>query len=129
MNVKDAMPKDRRFKVIIVTAIAAALIIAIGVWAITSAVNSTKNKTAAETAKTETAKTEETTTSTTGSPAVSPSTEYNASATTTAPAPTTTTSNNIPTTGPSDVLVSALALGAIVALALVNIDLVKKQEA
>ena len=132
MSDKIAEPKDHRFKVIVVATVAAALIISIGVWAITSAINSTKTKT--ETAKietSETTKTPETTESTdtavlnpaTDSTTVSsPASEY------TAPAVAANT-NDIPKTGPTDVIISAIALGVIVSLILVNIDLVKRQAA
>ncbi|MBQ2638842.1 hypothetical protein IJF91_02150 [Candidatus Saccharibacteria bacterium] len=126
---EDVSPKDHRFKIIVVTTIMAALIISIGVWAITSAVNSTKEKNAAtnntETSitKTETETKEDSTSQTTSSNVVSPSSEYTVSA------PTVTTSNDLPTSGPTDIIVSTLALGTIVALILVNIDLVQRRQA
>ena len=82
---EDVSPKDHRFKIIVVTTIMAALIISIGVWAITSAVNSTKEKNAAtnntETSitKTETETKEDSTSQTTSSNVVSPSSEYTVS--------------------------------------------------
>jgi|GEM_PF-6638636 len=126
---EDVSPKDHRFKIIVVTTIMAALIISIGVWAITSAVNSTKEKNAAtnntETSitKTETETKEDSTSQTTSSNVASPSSEYTVSA------PTVTTSNDLPTSGPTDIIVSTLALGTIVALILVNIDLVQRRQA
>ena len=50
MSDKIAEPKDHRFKVVVVATVAAALLISIGVWAITSAINSTKTKTGNATA-------------------------------------------------------------------------------
>ncbi|MDO4967452.1 MAG: hypothetical protein Q4E70_01650 [Candidatus Saccharibacteria bacterium] len=126
---EDVSPKDHRFKIIVVTTIMAALIISIGVWAITSAVNSTKEKNAAtnntETSitKTETETKEDSTSQTTSSNVASPPSEYTVSA------PTVTTSNDLPTSGPTDIIVSTLALGTIVALILVNIDLVQRRQA
>lgn len=126
---EDVSPKDHRFKIIVVTTIMAALIISIGVWAITSAVNSTKEKNAAtnntETSitKTETETKEDSASQTTSSNVASPSSEYTVSA------PTVTTSNDLPTSGPTDIIVSTLALGTIVALILVNIDLVQRRQA
>jgi len=126
---EDVSPKDHRFKIIVVTTIMAALIISIGVWAITSAVNSTKEKNAAtnntETSitKTETETKEDSTSQMTSSNVASPSSEYTVSA------PTVTTSNDLPTSGPTDIIVSTLALGTIVALILVNIDLVQRRQA
>ena len=126
---EDVSPKDHRFKIIVVTTIMAALIISIGVWAITSAVNSTKEKNAAtnntETSitKTETETKEDSTSQTTSSNVASPSSEYTVSA------PTVTTSNDLPTSGPTDIIISTLALGTIVALILVNIDLVQRRQA
>ena len=123
------IPKDHRFKTIIVATVAAALIIAISFWAITSALNSANDK-KAETTASEGTKPEETAKTTTtepvGSTPTSPSAEY------TAPAPAITNaapavSNNLPTTGPSDVLISAFALGLIASLILLNINLVQKQ--
>lgn len=119
MSKQDVSPRDHRIKIVVVATVAAALVIAIGFWAISSAIKSTKANT--ETAKTETTqqseKTEQTSNTTNQTEVVSPSSEYVAAE----PAV------DLPATGPVDVLISALGLGAIVALILVNIDLVQKQ--
>ena len=122
MKNKDVAPKDHRIKTIAVATVAVALILSIGIWAITSALGSTKST------KTETseATAEEATSSTTSAEteAVSPSSEYEVSDTVTTE---TVATSDLPATGPANVIISALGLGAVVALVLVNIELVKKQ--
>ena len=123
--------KSRRVKTIVASIIALVVILFVGIWAITGALNSgkksTNNTKQTETAKTENKKTE---TSKVSDPntATSPSGQYtgNTQTETTPVAETAPASNNIPTTGPAEVVFSALMLGVVAALATLNIQLVKQ---
>ena len=127
MKNTDVAPKDHRFKTIIVATIAAALIIAVGVWAIMSAISSvgggSKVATTNSSESSSVTKTETTTNETKGTDAISPSTNYTVSDNSNVVSTTT----DLPTTGPADVIISALGLGMIVTLVLVNVNLVQKQ--
>ena len=133
-NGQDAS-KSRKLKTIIVSIIAAAVIILAAFWAISSVMGGAKkvdngNKTT-ETSKEE--KKKEEPVAQTGTDPVSPSQQYNPvpetqtpAAQTPAPAAT-TNQNDIPTTGASEVIFSAIMLGVVASLAVLNLQLVKEQ--
>ena len=119
--------------------VAAILILLIGIWAISSALGSGKkndNNKPAETAKTEEKNKDKE--KQTGTSPVSPADQYNPSAQapevkeqpaeTPAPAPAPVVNNDIPSTGPSEIVFSALMLGVVVYLVTLNIQLVKKEQ-
>ena len=125
-NGQDAT-KSRKLKTIIVTAVAAVVIILVGFWALTSAINS--GKAAKEVKTAEISKTEDKTIGEqVGTEPTSPASQYTAApeTTETAPAQTTTPAANMPTTGPVEVLFSAIALGIVVYLVSLNVTLVKE---
>lgn len=135
MNTNGQDPnKGRRLKTIIATVVAAIVIVLVGFWAISSALNSGK-KTDDNSKTTEVAKTtekEKEKTESTGTKPTSPSDQYTPTAQTetqvqpqAAPAPV--AENPIPTTGPSEIIFSALMVGVVAALAVLNIELVKDQ--
>lgn len=122
--------KARKLKTIIVSIIALIVIIFVGIWAISGAISSgkkaaTNKKT--ETSQTENKKTEESKVSD-PSTATSPSDQYSSAQTESAPVAenTAAAANNIPTTGPAEVIFSALMLGVVVTLATLNVQLVKE---
>lgn len=131
-NGQDAN-KSRKLKTIVVSIIAAAIIILASFWAISSVMGNKKadngNKTT-ETAKEEKKKDED---EQIGTDPVSPSQQYNP-VPETQPAPVETTpapvaqNNDIPTTGASDVIFSAIMLGVVASLAVYNIQLVKERQ-
>ena len=134
-NGQDA-GKSRRLKTIVVSIIAAAVIIVVAFWAVSSVVKNTKktdsgNK-VAEISKEEKNKEKPTQV---GTDPVSPSQQYNPvpesqtpPAQTPAPAPVATTNQeDIPSTGPSEVIFSAIMLGVVASLAVLNLQLVKEQ--
>jgi cytoskeletal protein RodZ len=140
MNTNDADAiKARRLKTIIVMIVAAIVIVFVGIWAITSALGSGKknetNGKNTETAKvSEKDKEKQQTGSTPSSPAdqytantQAPEVPNNQPTTTEAPAPAPVT-NDIPSTGPSEIIVSALALGVVAYLSVLNLQLVKKEQ-
>lgn len=139
--------RARRKKTIIVSVLALILIIVVGVWVIASATKSGKR---AATVKNETSKTEKAdsaqnadkksdnkTETITANPstATSPSEQY--SAVSNAPAPATAEAapvvtakpadSDIPTTGPSEVVFSALMLGVVAGLATLNLQLKERK--
>lgn len=131
--------KARKLKTIVVSIVAFIVILFVGIWAITGALSSGKKKTdnnkTVETIKTEEKK-EETKTDTTNVP--SPSDQYNAeqnqqnqqNTQTEAPVVenTPTTTNNIPTTGPAEIVFSALMLGVVASLVVLNVQLAKENQ-
>jgi flagellar basal body-associated protein FliL len=129
-NGQDA-GKSRRLKTIIVSIIAAAIIILASFWAVSSIMGSKKADNGSKT--TETSKEEKKTEDQpVGSEPVSPSQQYNPVPETQTPAETTPApvaqNNDIPTTGASDVIFSAIMLGVVASLAVYNIQLVKEQQ-
>lgn len=133
-NGQDA-GKSRKLKTIIVSIIAAAVIILVAFWAISSVMGGAKkvdngNKTT-ETSKEE--KKKEEPVAQTGTDPVSPSQQYNPVPETQTPAAQTptpaanTNQNDIPTTGASEVIFSAIMLGVVASLAVLNLQLVKEQ--
>lgn len=132
MNTNGQDPaKSRRLKLIIATVIAAIIVVLVGFWALSSALNSGKKNSDNESKTTEVAKTtEKEKTESTGSKPTSPSDQYTPTtqtvptpAPTTAPAPAAV----VPTTGPSEIIVSAIALGTVTALAVLNVQLIQKR--
>ena len=138
-NAQDGI-KGRKIKTIVVSVIALIVILFVGIWAISGALNSGKKKTdntkQTETSKTEEKKTEENQQTNVADPtnAASPSDQYssteeNKTETTTPTTETTPVANeNIPTTGPAEVVFSALMLGVVAMLATLNVQLVKKNQ-
>lgn len=138
-NGQDA-GKSRKLKTIIVSIIAAAVIILVAFWAISSVMGGARrgnngSKTT-ETSKEE--KTKEEPVAQTGTDPVSPSQQYNPvpetqtpvtqTPATQTPAPTATTKqNDIPTTGASEIIFSAIMLGVVASLAVLNLQLIKEQ--
>lgn len=133
MNANDIDPnKGRRLKVIVATIVAAVVILFVGIWAISSALNSGK-KNNGETKPAEVAKTSEKNkekTEQTGTKPNSPSEQY--TPTTAQPAETTPAvepaQSSIPTTGPAEVLFSAVMLGVVATLVTLNVQLVKENQ-
>ncbi len=120
------MTKSRRIKNFFVAVIAAIVILFVGIWAISAALNSGKEDTEDETE--DIALTEEKKTEVTGTEPTSPSAQYTVTETPQAeetPAPV--VSNNMPQTGPADVVFSALMIGIVVYLIGLNINLVKAE--
>ena len=131
MNTEVEAGKSRRLKVIIVTIVAAIIILLVGIWAISSALNSSKKEETGDHKPTEVAtKTEEKTTTGVSNPAdqyTSDSQAQEVQNNTVVPTPApAVSSEDIPTTGPSDILISALGLGVVAYLAVFNLQLVKK---
>ena len=132
-NGQDA-GKSRRLKTIIVSIIAAAIIILASFWAISSVMGNKKADNGSKT--TETAKEEKKNEegAQVGSDPVSPSQQYNPMPETQQqpveqnPAPVAQNQNDIPTTGASDVIFSAIMLGVVASLAVYNLQLVKEQQ-
>lgn len=130
MNTSEDASKSRKLKTVIVTVVAAIIILFVGIWAISSALGSGK-KSNSDNKTTEVAKTEEKKEKTevpTGNETNSPSTQYNPQ-----PTETTTTTetapvvnNNMPSTGPTETIFSALMLGVVAYLVVLNINLVKE---
>ena len=130
MNTSEDASKSRKLKTVIVTVVAAIIILFVGIWAISSALGSGK-KSYGDNKTTEVAKTEEKKEQTnvpTGNEENSPSTQYNPQ-----PTETTTTTetapvvnNNMPSTGPTETIFSALMLGVVAYLVVLNINLVKE---
>ena len=131
-NGQDGL-KSRKLKTIVVSVIALVVILFVGIWAITGALNSGKKKTdnnkPTETAKVEEKKNEETTVV---APTSTPSDQQTTTTENTVTTPVTETapavSENIPTTGPAEVIFSALMLGVVAMLATLNIQLVKQNQ-
>jgi FtsZ-interacting cell division protein ZipA len=145
--------KSRRKKTIIVSILALILIVTVGIWVISSATKSGKKAATikADSSKTET-KNDETSnvtevkneqTPANPSNATSPSEQYvsnnqtqtqtqQAAPATTAPVTTTPVATDangdIPTTGPSEVIFSALMLGVVATLATLNVQLIKQRQ-
>ena len=125
--------KARKLKTIIAATIALVVILIVGVWAISAAISSTKKKeenSSAEVAVSNDQAKEEKpeTTNPTGTGATSPADQYSATQNQ-APAATVeapVVQNNIPTTGPSEVIFSAVMVGVVVFLIGLNINLVKE---
>ena len=123
MNSHD-INHSRKVRNLVILIIAAVLILFVGIWAISSAVKSGNKDTNTSTAKTETAKVEQT--NKTDSTITSPANQYNSGAVVTSDStPTVIAGEDIPTTGPSSVLLSAIALGGIVYLLGLNVSLKK----
>ena len=123
------MQKGRKLKMIVATIIAAVVILFVGVWAISSAMNS--NKKSSSGTNTEVAKTseKEKTNIPTGNETNSPSEQYSPTTTETTPAPVVTeapATTNMPTTGPSEVIFSAIMVGVVASLAVWNLQLSKE---
>lgn len=138
-NGQDA-GKSRKLKTIIVSIIAAAVIILVAFWAISSVMGGAKKvdngKKTTETSREE--KKKEEPVAQTGTDPVSPSQQYNPvpetqtpaaqTPATQTPAPVATTKqNDIPTTGASEVIFSAIMLGVVASLAVLNLQLIKEQ--
>ena len=129
MNTNGQDPaKGRKLKTMIATIVAAVVILFVGIWAISAALNSGK-KSGNNTKPTEVAQTtEKEKTEQTGSKPTSPSDQYVPTTqtveTTSTPAPAVTESP-IPTTGPTEVIFSALMLGVVASLIVLNVQLVK----
>ena len=127
--------KGRKLKTIIVSTIAFIVVLFVGIWAISGALNSGK-KTTENTKPAEVSKTEEKKNNSTpveGTAPTSPSTQYSPTTQAPAPAPAeqpapTAVNNNIPTTGPSEVIFSAIMVGIVVFLIGLNIQLVKENQ-
>lgn len=131
MNTNGQDPaKGRKLKTMIATIVAAVVILFVGIWAISAALNSgKKSENGAKT--TETAKTtEKEKTEQTGSKPTSPSDQYTPTTqvveTTPAPAPA-VAENPIPTTGPTEIIFSALMLGVVASLIVLNVQLVQNK--
>lgn len=119
-----------RKKTIIVATVALVLILIIGIWAITSALSKTKkNDTNKVSDASSTTKVEDNQAKPATNPADnSPSNQYTVAPTdtnTTVVVPT--TQENMPTTGPESIIISAIALGIIASLSAYNIQLVNKK--
>lgn len=132
MNANGQDPnKGRRVKIIVATVIAGMLIILVGFWAISSAINSGKKTADSNSKTTEVAKTtEKEKTESNGTKPTSPSSQYTSTTQTQtpAPAPAVTTESPIPTTGPSEVVFSAIMLGIVTSLVVLNVQLAKSRE-
>ncbi|MBR1801970.1 hypothetical protein IJ768_01935 [Candidatus Saccharibacteria bacterium] len=123
--------KAHRVKIIVVSTIAFVVILIVGIWAISAAIGSTKKndeKSGAEVAVSNEQAKEETT-NPTGAGATSPADQYSAQDMTATPAPvqeTPVVQEDIPSTGPSEVIFSAIMVGVVVFLLGVNINLIKE---
>ena len=112
--------KGRKLKTIIVGVVAAIVILFVGIWAISAAMNSSVTK---EPENTETSNQSEPQTQL-GTDPVSPSNQYVSS---NEPAVVETpTATAMPTTGPAEVVLSAIMLGVVVYLVTLNVNLVKE---
>ena len=114
--------KSRKLRNIIVSAVAAVVIVFVGIWAISSAMNSSVTKEPEENNETVATKEEPTQKGTT--PA-SPSAQYTSTSNNTpAQAPA---ANAMPKTGPAEVAFGAIMLGVVAYLIALNVSLVKSE--
>ena len=130
------LAKSRRLKTIIVSTIALFVIIIVGIWAISSALGSTKkneeNASVEVAVSNDQAKEEKPESANpTGLGAQSPADQYSATNNTQNQVQTQTpvaapVQENIPTTGPTEIIFSAIMVGVVVFLLGVNINLVKE---
>ena len=112
--------KSRKLRNIIVASVAAIVIVFVGIWAISSAMNSSVTKEPEDNNEVVATKEEPTQKGTT--PA-SPSQQYTApSNNTSAPA-----ANTMPKTGPAEVVFGAIMLGVVAYLVALNVNLVKSE--
>ena len=112
--------KSRKLRNIIVTVVAAVVIVFVGIWAISSAMNSSVTKAPEDNNEAVASKEEPTQKGTTPT---SPSAQYTSSSNSTS----TPAAEAMPKTGPAEVAFGAIMLGVVAYLVALNVNLVKSE--
>lgn len=132
MQYQDNGTKSRRRKVFFVSIAAGVLVLILGIFIVSAAMNSVKNKstvginTAKTSTTTKTSNTKNTNKDNSSKRTADNNTNVTTPVITTTPAPVAQT-NNVPETGPADMVVTALLMGAATTLA-INLAFNKREK-